>query len=139
MFRKNSGSALITALAFTAVSGLAVVGVGTFAVSSYNRATVESNYASAVNVADAGVNAVLRKLSVDPTDANLVNSINNPLTGSVPGVGTYSAYVEDYTTGGAWTAPNDMRVVSTGTVGGVARKVSVRGARPQRPASRPMC
>ena len=56
MFRKNSGSALITALAFTAVSGLAVVGVGTFAVSSYNRATVESNYASAVNVADAGVN-----------------------------------------------------------------------------------
>lgn len=127
--RKVFGGALVTVLAFTLVSSFLLAAVGTVTVSTLNRTNVEGDYASAVNVADAGINAVLRRISSDPTDTSLVNGPNSPLTGTIAGVGSYSAYVEDYTTGGAWSAPNDMRIVSTGTVNGVSRKTSMRGAR----------
>jgi hypothetical protein len=127
--RKDSGSALITVLAFTLVVSFLLAAVGTVSVSTLNRANVEGDYASAVSVADAGINAVLRRISSDPTNTALVNSVDSPLTGTIAGVGSYSAYVEDYSTGGVWSAPNDMRIISTGTVNGVSRKVSARGAR----------
>jgi len=120
---------MIAVLAFTALAGFLIAGVGVYSVGSMNRLTVEADYASAVSVADAGINAIVRKISSDPTDPNLVNQADNPLQGSVPGIGTFSAWVVDEATGGNWTAPNDMFIVSVGTVNGITRKVRVRGAR----------
>jgi hypothetical protein len=127
--RTIAAAAMVTVLAFTLVAALLLAGVGTYAIGTLTRASKEGSYAAAVNMADAGINAVIRRISTDPTDTSLVNSVDNPLTGTIANVGTFSAYVEDYSTGGAWVAPNDMRIISTGTVNGVARKVSVRGAR----------
>jgi hypothetical protein len=126
---RKFGGVLVGALAFTAVAAFLLAGVGSYAVGSLSRANVEGDYASAVNVADAGLNAIIQKISQDPSDTTLVNHPDDPLTGSVPGVGTYSAYVVDDATGGTWVSPNDMRIISVGTVNGVSRKVSVRGAR----------
>lgn len=127
--RKIAGGAIVTALAFTAVAAILVGGIGSYAVGNLSRANVEANYASAINVADAGLNALIKKISQDPTDTSLVHQSGNPLTGTVAGVGTYSAYVVDATSGGTWVAPNDMKIISVGTVNGVARKVTVRGSR----------
>jgi hypothetical protein len=127
--RKVEGAALIGALAFTAVAGLLLGGISTYAVSNLSRANVQADYASAINVADAGLNAIIRKISLDPTDTSLVNQSGNPLTGTIEGVGSYSAYVVDATTEGTWVAPNDMKIISVGTVNGVSRKVTVRGSR----------
>ena len=120
---------MIGALAFTAVAAMLVGGIGSYTLANWQRAVVEGDYASAVNVADAGLNALIRKISLDPADPSLANQAGNPLTGEVPGVGTYSAYVIDATTGGTWVAPNDMNIISEGTVGGITRKVTVRGSR----------
>jgi hypothetical protein len=123
------GGALIAALAFTALAAFLIAGVSVYSVGSLNRVQVEADYASAVSIADAGINAIVKKISQDPTDTTLVNQADNPLQGSVPGVGTFSAWVVDETTGGNWAAPADMLIYSVGNVNGITRKVRVKGAR----------
>lgn len=126
----RSGLTLISALAFTLIVGTVLAGVGTLAVSHYSRSEVEGTYANAVSLAEAGINYEIAWISFDVTDTGRAHQRNAPYTGSVSGSdGTFQVYVEDYNTGGTWVPPNDLRLVGTGVIGGISRKVEVRGIR----------
>ena len=128
------GFTLMTSLAFTLVVGTVLAGVGTVVVSHSSRAFVESDYASAIQMADAGVNAEIARISSNTSDTSLADQIGSPRVGSIAGVpGTYSVFVRPWGTNcdgtGTWLAPSDMCIESTGTVNGIARTVHIRGRR----------
>ncbi len=128
------GFTLITSLAFTLVVGTVLAGVGTLAVSHFGRSKTEGSYANAIFLADAGINAEILRISSDTSDTTLANQAGNPLVGSINGLrGSFSAYVIPWGTNcdgtGTWAAPNDMCVISTGTIDGVSRTVRARGVR----------
>lgn len=132
---KRAGMTLITALAFTVVVGTVLAGVGNVALSHYSRATVERSYATAVSVAEAGINYELRWISKTPKDTSSAHGSGNPYVGSMTDVpGTFSVYVTNWDTAnntcgtGTWTNPlDDLCITSTGTVAGdISRTVRVR-------------
>ena len=138
---KRTGFTLITALAFSLIVGTVLAGVGTVAVSHLGRSKVEGTYASAVALADAGVNYELRWDSIDPTfKTQSPHQISNPYTSpnpAIPGIdGTFSVYVRDWDgpnhncDGGNWTDPVHQNpcIVATGTTGGISRTVHIRAA-----------
>lgn len=124
---------IITALAFTIVVATTLAGVATVSMSHYDRSKVEANYAKAINFADAGINYELAWISQDMTDVTRAHSQGAPYTGTIAGLpGTFSVYTRDWGTncdGGTWSQPNDICIVSTGTVDGVSRTVRIRGIR----------
>src|SRR5207248_3349236 len=83
------------------------------------RAGVESDYASALSLAEAGVNYELRKISADPTVADQV--VAGAPTGVTYafGAGKYRVYCMNKDGSTPWTVPNYLYVVSTGTLNGV--------------------
>jgi hypothetical protein len=116
------------------VTSLFLAGVATLAVSHLSRSEVEGKYAAAIQLADAGINYELRWVSEDTSDPNRphqafpANGQPGPYTGSVPGVtGSFTVRVMNTNGTGPWYAPNDVHIVSTGTVGGVSRTVRITG------------
>jgi len=114
------------ALALTAVTALLVSGIATLVASHVVRLQRESDYALALHLADAGLNAELNQMNGIASRAHTAGS---PLTGSITGVeGTYTAWVED-SAGGTWSGGEEMWVVGRGTIGGISRTVRARGER----------
>ena len=131
---RRRGFTLITSLAFVLVVGTVLASVGTVAVSHVSRAKAEATYANAIALADAGINVELARISSNTADPTLADQMGSPRTGSINGVpGSYSVYIRpwgsDCDGSGTWTAPNDLCVVSTGTVDDVSRTVRIRGVR----------
>jgi len=136
---KGAGFTLITALAFSLIVGTVLAGVGTVALSHFGRAHTEGSYASAVSLADAGVNYEIAAASRDLVNLSGVSQIGNPHVGTVTDpatnevIGTYSVGVRPWGSNcdgtGNWAPPADVCVVSTGTVNGISRTVHVRGYR----------
>jgi len=136
---KAAGFTLITALAFSLIVGTVLAGVGTVALSHFGRAHTEGDYASAVSLADAGVNYEIAAASRDLVNLSGVSQIGNPHVGTVTDpatnqvIGKYSVYVKPWGSNcdgtGNWAPPADVCVVSTGTVNGISRTVHVRGYR----------
>jgi hypothetical protein len=86
--------------------------------------TEQENYMLAMQLAEAGVNYELNYASNGNTPpAHLYSA---PYTGTVPGLtGSFTVYVENQDGTTNWTSGNPMTVVATGTVGNVARMISV--------------
>jgi len=127
---KQRGAALITALAFVSIFSLIVGGVAIYSVGNNNLAAREADYASAIHLADAGLNYELRNISKNQFNAGgfTVPSADSPDTGSVAGVsGTFSVWVTD-TSGGTWNnSKGEMILYAKGTVNGVSRQISAHG------------
>src|ERR1043166_8835275 len=75
--KARNGSALLSAVAFTFIISICLAGMGTLAVSHYERAGVESDYASALSLAEAGANYEFRKISANANNADQL-SVSNP-------------------------------------------------------------
>jgi Tfp pilus assembly protein PilX len=131
--RLYRGGVLITALVFALIISLFALGVAMVASSNLSRAAVESDYATAIQLADAGVNYELRWLSKDtPTAGQRAHQANNPYTGTmagIPGQGTFSVHVLNEDGTSPWVPPNSFKVRSTGTINGVSRTVEITGQR----------
>ncbi len=131
--RLYRGGVLITALVFAAIISLFALGVAVVATSNLSRTTVESDYATAIQLADAGINYELRWLSKDtPTAGSRAHQANKPYTGTVkgiPGNGSFTVYVVNEDGTSPWTPPNAFRARSTGTINGVSRTVEISGRR----------
>lgn len=119
--RSDRGSALISALALVAITALLVSGICIFVTSHATRQRREGDYALAMQLAEAGINYELRY--IDTTgNAHLSGST---YSGGVPGVaGTFSVYVRNTDGTANWARPKPAQIVSTGTVGGIARTVT---------------
>lgn len=141
--RAERGASLIMALVFTLITSVILGVIGTFALANLNKATVDSDYMAALNIAEAGINYELQWISQDTSDANRAhqanpaNGQNGPYTGSISGIpGTFTVYVTQWDENdpdgpglSPWYAPQDLLVTSIGTVNGVTRVVHARGVR----------
>ena len=124
--RANQGGILLTVLVFAVVIATMLAGLGSLIISFYSRVTTESQYASAINLADAGANYEFRKINQNVTNADLQSSATNVSMGSGTFSGTFKVYCTMADGVTAWdksTVP--FYVVSTGTIGSVSRSIKV--------------
>lgn len=131
---RKRGATLIVALAVASISLLLLVGLTLMATSYATRQRREADYALALQLAEAGINAELRYIRNNVTGATPAHLRTNSLDSRNPiaGVsGSFNVYVCNTNESLNWTPPNDMLIVSTGTVGtpgttsAVSRTVSV--------------
>src|ERR1700694_3503931 len=108
--RKRPGSALISALVFTVITAICLAGIGTLSVSHYNRASVEGDYAAALNLAEAGINYEIRKISRDATTADQAGSSTPPGTTVSFGGGTFRVYCSNRDGTTPWASPNPLYI-----------------------------
>jgi len=134
---KHRGSVLTSTLIFVVITSLILAGIGTYTISHLSRASAESDYSAAMNLAEAGINYELRNVSENILDTTRPDQLhpgagqNGPYTGSISGVsGSFTVSVtNDPDNGKAWFAPGNMLVTATGTTNGVTRTVRCRGSR----------
>ncbi len=117
------GMALALALVAILIISILLAGIMLLSVTHYSLSNTNNDYANALNLAEAGINWELNKISRDAALAD-----NTPFSVEFPaGSGRFfEVYVRDYETGGIWVPPADLWVISTGTVDGVSRTVRVR-------------
>ena len=80
--RHNRGGILLTTLVFSVVIATLLAGLGTLLISFYSRVTTESQYASSINLADAGANYEFRKLNQNVSNADLPSTATAVSLGS---------------------------------------------------------
>lgn len=121
---RQKGVAIIGVLIFILITTILLAGVGTYAVSHQTRADVDMRYAAALDLAEAGVNFELRRISQDTALAD-----NCPGTARNLGEGTFTVYCANRDGSTPWTPPDYLDIISTGTIDGVSRTVraSVKG------------
>jgi hypothetical protein len=119
--RLRRGGVLINVLVFLLITTVILSGMGQFVVSHQNLVTVESNHASALDLAESGINYELRKMSTGGT----ADSQSSPYAGTL-GSGSFSVYVTG-TSGGSYSPGSAFDIVSSGTVNGVTRKIQIQG------------
>lgn len=133
---REAGGVLVTALVFAVVISLFVAGVAAISVSHLSRGSTESDYATAIQLADAGINHELRWLSLDSTNFNLAHQqypkagMPGPYTGTapdIPGGGTFTVSVMNDDHSGPWAPPNELLIRATGTINGISRTVEITG------------
>ncbi len=126
--QRRRGAILLGTLLFILIASILLLGVGTMCTSHQQVAQYDLRYAQALDLAEAGVNKELNKISKDYKTAD-----QSPGTAVALNGGTYTTYVvernSDGSDGGAWSYPDNCYIYSTGTIGGVSRtvKVSAKG------------
>jgi Tfp pilus assembly protein PilX len=122
--RAVAGGVLIGVLVFILVGSVMISGAARLAVAHMDRASYDADYARAIDLADAGVNYELRRISM-----NTANADQYPGSTVTPFGGGRSFKVwcvqrnGDGTMTTPWTAPNNLYVYATGRSGSVARTV----------------
>ena len=120
------GGVLITTLIISTIVASMLAGMGTLLTSYYSRAVDETNYANAINIADAGINYEIRRITANVSNADMPGT-TAPYGSLVSfGNGSFRVYctMSDGTT--AWdktTTP--FYVFSTGISGATSRSVRV--------------
>lgn len=118
------GAVLIGVLFLIVIVSVMVLGMGQLAVSHRERAGLESRYAAALDLAEAGINYELNHL----TAGSPAHTPGAPGTGTL-GAGSFSVACTQ-TDGTAIADPSNppahIYIVSTGTVGGVSRTVRIQ-------------
>jgi Tfp pilus assembly protein PilX len=122
------GVAMVTALYFVLIISILLIGIATYCASHEQRATYDANYAAALDLAEAGVNWELRKISNNVSQADTVAvSMSQPF--GVPST-SYTVQCVNRGTTTPWSGPGTyLDVIATGSYKGVSRsiRVSVRG------------
>ena len=130
--QNRRGGILISVLAYVVVISLIMAGVTTLSVSHYTRVRTESDYAGALDAAEAGANYEINKISNNIANVDQQNATGNPGHSYTTSAGSFSVYVTQRNASSEttpWAAPNNLWIYSTGTVNGVSRtvKLAVRG------------
>jgi hypothetical protein len=112
--------AFVLALTAVVIISTLVVGALLASVSHLHLSYVNNCYANALDLAEAGVNWELWKISHDFLSAD-----NSPATVELPADSgrSFEVHVEAYPGGGGWGGLGPFWVISTGTVDGVSRTV----------------
>lgn len=119
------GDALFTAVIFALIISVLVAGFGTVSVSYYQRSSRDEDYASALYMAEAGINYELNKISLSASNADLPSSRTpNGITYSLGnGAFTVACEGEDKSAWNESTIP--LSIVSIGTINGVSRTITI--------------
>jgi hypothetical protein len=136
---RRRGGAIIGVLFFLLIISILLMGTGTFAVSHQTRAKVDSDYAAAVDIAEAGINYEFRHVSTSgATPHGWQDNGTNPdgagpftFTTANGTVGQFWVYCTTDPNGSpppAWTPPDTgLIVVATGKVGDTKRTIRASG------------
>lgn len=128
---RRRGSVVIGVLFFLLIMSMLLLGVGSYATSHQQRTTMDTAYAQAMDLAEAGVNYEFRKISGNAASADQASS---PLTVSL-GSGTYTVWCTSTDGVSNWTVgQNNLYVWATGTVNGVTRTIKVSAVGSSGPA-----
>lgn len=127
--KTSRGAATVMALVVTAIVVTLLAASAVIASSHYSRARMESDYATALYLAEAGVNFELRKISDDTTAADQKSDDNPNGVSYNYGGGSYSVYCIGQDGTYPWVAPAPLYIVSTGTFNGLSRTIRVEGER----------
>lgn len=121
---RQRGGAIIGVLFVILITSILLLGTGMYAVSHQNRTYTDLRYAKAIDLAEAGVNYELRRISTNVDYAD-----QYPGTTLSYGGGTFKVYCANRDGSTPWVAPNPLYIYSTGTYDGVSRTVraSVKG------------
>jgi hypothetical protein len=122
---QRRGMALLLALVAVLLISALLSGILLLTVSHLGLSGANSAYANALSLAEAGVNWELWKISRDVAQADQTDTTVEFPAGSGR---TFTVRVQASETGGAWAPPDDLWVVSTGTVHGASRTVRVHAA-----------
>ena len=104
-----------------------LAGLGAILTSSYARAMSESNYANAINLADAGVNYEIRRVTANPSNADLPGTSTPPGNTVTLGNGSFRVYctmTDGHTAWNETTVP--FMIISTGISGTTSRTVNIK-------------
>ena len=116
--RRQHGGVLITTLLIAVIIAIIMAGIGILSVSYYSGAMTASNYAASINLADAGVNYELRKLTQNSSTADQFPGVTYNFGG-----GTFKVYCTNRDGTTPWISPNPLYVYSVGTINGISRTV----------------
>jgi len=117
----TSGFALITALYMILIVSILLLGIGFLTTAHQERATMDARFSGALNLAEAAVNYEFRKISNDPTQADLA-----PTTYAVS-QGTFTVWCTNRDGSTPWDPANYLYVLATGNYKGVTRTIKVSG------------
>lgn len=124
---RQSGAAVVTALIVATIIAGLLAAAAVVAGTHYQRSRFESDYASALYLAEAGINFEFRKLSDNPALADQISD-GSPQGNSYNfGGGTFRVYCANQDGTTPWVAPNPLYVFSTGTFNGLSRTVRAEG------------
>jgi len=123
--RQHRGGILITALVFSVIIAFLVAGIGALTVSHLSRESTEASYSGALDLAEAGVNYEIRKISLDASQADQFSAMTQAGATYTLGGGSFTVYCENTDGSTPWVAPNDLYIISTGTLNGVSRTTKV--------------
>ena len=128
---RESGAALIGALVFLLILSTLLMGMGSFTAGHQQRAHVDADYAVAMDIAEAGANWEMSRIS-----ANKASADATPGNAYSFGGGTFKVWCTNRDGTTNWDKTNPLYVFSTGTFDGVSRtiRVSVLGNNTSTPA-----
>jgi len=124
----QKGGAIISVIFVLLILSVLLMGAGTLAVGHQNLEKTDMDYASALNIAEAGVNYEFRKISSGAGNADQYPGGRHDLAG-----GNFTVYCTNQDGSSPWdTTTGYLYVLSTGYINGVSRtvKVSVKGFAP---------
>ncbi|RYI06255.1 MAG: hypothetical protein EON48_14850, partial [Acetobacteraceae bacterium] len=119
---------MLAALAVSAISMILLTGITLMATSYSVRQRREADYALALQLAEAGINWELNFVSNNLTATNPAHTLLwKPSGHKVENVlgGEFNVHVKNVNGSTNWALPNDMLIVSTGTVNSISRTVQV--------------
>ena len=124
----RSGSALITAIVFALIVALTLAGVGILTVSHYSLAHVEADSTAALDLAEAGINYELTKITDNAANADAINNNYQPasnIDAQLRGA-FYVRCTDPANMTGAWNGKGPVMIVCTGKINGAQRTVSIQ-------------
>lgn len=121
------GGVLIGAIVFITIISISLAGVARLSVSHYSRANVERDYQAALYLAEAGINYEMRKVSLDPANADQFNNGTQKGVTYTLGLGSFEVYCTNVDGTKPWNTTQQMAVVSIGMINGVKRKLQIQG------------
>ncbi len=124
---RTRGAALLLALVVTAIMSALLSGMLLLSVSHLTLTSRNQDYASAMNVAEAGINYEIQKVLWTPAAYDPPGSPHQQVISSTEGGQSFSVYAAGSREGGEWGSPHsDVWITSTGTVNDVSRTVRVK-------------
>jgi hypothetical protein len=118
-----AGGVLISVLVFLLITTIIITGLVQLVVSHYMLAVVSSDYNTALGLAEAGIDAELRTISVDQTQADQKGTTSG-VTYNYGG-GAYRVFCCNLDLSTPWTPGTKLYIYSKGTYNGTSRTLRI--------------
>lgn len=117
---RERGAALINSLVFTVIAAMMIAGMGQLTLSHFVRSIDETNLSKALDIAEAGINYELHKISSDANTADQYPGASYNFND-----GAFNVKVTNRDGTYPWTPGNPLLITSVGNFRGLTRTVQI--------------